>query len=429
MPAFRATKKVIWACVAFLIPVLHPGQALADSGPELRRFQKSIVDRRGDLNPRFRKVPRRKTDHIIVHTSEGGLKSTLRVVSRGKVVKGKRITPGGHAHYVIARGGTTYRTLDKKYVADHAGASLWGGVFDISRVSLGIELVGYHSAGITSEQYRSLGLLLDLLQKIYRLDDRQVLTHSQVAYGRPNRWIREDHRGRKRCAQNFERSKAGLGATWDFDPDVRAGRLAADSALAEIYYGGRARAPGATASNLVSEGHSAWDIAGEDHDDATTLYRFPDGRLVPGDRIAGTVGWGGIPKGTAVLVNAGGRGPGVRDEDPVKTIEGGLTAWRLAGADYNKQTTIYIFPDGRIRTGRQISDWDDLPADTSVIVGYRGPYRIGRDTPPIRIATDRYDDRSTVYLFPDKVIRTGDSIDNFRSLPTGSRMFLPVDES
>jgi len=358
LPAMRVKSVVLWGLIALFLSLLHPGDAFAASRSELGRFQKSIIDHRAKLNRRFRKIPRKKTEYIIVHTSEGGLDSALRVISKGKVGRGRRLTPGGHAHYVIARNGKTYRTLDKKYVADHAGESMWNGVTDISKISLSIELVGYHSEEITQKQYRSLELLLDQLQKIYGLKDRQVLTHSQVAYGEPNRWIREDHRGRKSCARNLDRAKAGLGATWAFDPDVRSGRLAADADLADIYY-----------------------------------------------------------RREAV------------DDGPVKTLGSGLTAWTLAGADYKEQTTIYIFPDGKIKTGRQISDWDDLPAETRLIVGYRGPYRIARDNPPIRIAGTRYDDQDTVYLFPDSSLRTGDSIGNFRSLPKGVSIFICVDES
>ena len=241
---------------------------------------------------------RKKTDYIVVHTSEGGLNSALKVISKGKVVNGRRLTPGGHAHYVIARNGKTYRTLDKKYVADHAGTSIWDGVSDISKVSVGIELVGYHYAEITREQYRSLELLLDLLQKIYDLEDRQVLTHSQVAYGEPNRWIREDHRGRKRCAKNFDRSKAGLGATWAFDPDVRSGRLAADAELAGIYYGGGGIVAGATGSNVISEDNTAWNIAGDDYDDRDHPVQIP-GRTRSFRETGSPEAWAGAksPKG------------------------------------------------------------------------------------------------------------------------------------
>jgi N-acetyl-anhydromuramyl-L-alanine amidase AmpD len=63
---------------------------------------------------------------------------------------------------------------------------MWNGERDISKVSMGIELVGYHYTEITDKQYRSVGILIDILQDVYDLDDSTVLTHSQVAYGNPN---------------------------------------------------------------------------------------------------------------------------------------------------------------------------------------------------------------------------------------------------
>ena len=220
-----------------------------------------------------------------MHTSEGGLKTTLRVVSKGKSIRRRYRTSGGHAHYVIARNGRTYRILNKKFEADHAGLSMWDGNTDVSKISIGIELVGYHYTEITDKQYRSVGILIDILQSVYDLDDSAVLTHSQVAYGKPNRWFKKDHRGRKRCAKNFDRTKAGLGPTWRFDPDVKARRLLADSELARLYYARRSFSRDRIGSNVITLNNTAWSIAGEDFDASTTLYQFPDGRIIPGDQI------------------------------------------------------------------------------------------------------------------------------------------------
>jgi N-acetyl-anhydromuramyl-L-alanine amidase AmpD len=122
------------------------------------------VDYRSRLNHNFKKIKRKKTKYIIVHTSELGLKITLKVVSKGKRLRNGRSTNGGHTNYVIARNGRTYRVLDKKYEADHAGLSMWKGEADISKISIGIELVGYHYATISESQYRSVGILIDILQ-------------------------------------------------------------------------------------------------------------------------------------------------------------------------------------------------------------------------------------------------------------------------
>ena len=395
------------------------------SKTERHAFQKAIIDRQRQLHPRFKKITREKTKYIIVHTSEAGFKTTLKVVSKGKFLRGRRLTYGGHANYVIARDGRTYRILDKKYEADHAGLSMWKGETDISKVSIGIELVGYHYTGITGKQYRSIGILIDILQGVYNLDDSAVLTHSQVAYGRPNRWFKKKHRGRKRCANNFDRAKAGLGPTWTFDPDVKTGRLTADPELAAIYYGHRLVTASRFPSNIITKSNAAWTIAGEDYNSPTTLYQFPDGRIIPGDQIDKRDGWNRIPRKTIVLLNQDNYHNLERNSGPVKTISNGLTAWTLAGRDYKKQTTFYFFPRGGMKNGRQISDWDDLPSETKVIVDYSGPYKVTPRRPPLKIAGMRYKNEGTLYYFPNKKLIPGDQVKDFKRLPRGVLIFLP----
>jgi hypothetical protein len=395
------------------------------SKTERRAFQKAIIDKQRQLHPRFKKVTRKKTKYIIVHTSEAGLKTTLKLVSKGKLPRGRRLTYGGHANYVIARDGRTYRILDKKYEADHAGLSMWNGETDISKISIGIELVGYHYTEITDDQYRSIGILIDILQGVYHLDDSAVLTHSQVAYGRPNRWFKKKHRGRKRCAKNFDRVKARLGPTWSFDPDAKAGRLRADPELASIYYGRRLVTASSLPSNVITRSNAAWTIAGEDYNSPTTLYQFPDGRIIPGDQIEDRVGWNHIPRNAIVFLNQENYQNLERNRGPVKTISNGLTAWTLAGRDYKKQTTFYFFPRGGMKNGSQISDWDDLPSETKVIVGYKGPYKVTSRRPPLKIAGMRYKKESTLYYFPNKRIIPGDQVKDFKRLPRGVLIFLP----
>ena len=147
-------KRFIWVLSLFFVCIINlPHVSSAFPLKERRSLQYSIVDYRLRLNPGYKKVRRKKTKYIIVHTSELGLKMTLRVVSRGKRLRNGRRTYGGHANYVIARNGRTYRVLNKKYVADHAGLSMWNGETDISKISIGIlELVGYHYAPITESQ-------------------------------------------------------------------------------------------------------------------------------------------------------------------------------------------------------------------------------------------------------------------------------------
>ena len=178
--------RIPFVATLFTIFVFYlPSPSTAAAKTDLQKFQRSIIDYRWQLNPKFKKVKRAKTSYIIVHTSELGLNMTLKVIAKGKRLSPGRRTHGGHTHYVIARDGRTYRMLDNTLEADHAGRSMWNGETDISKISIGIELVGYHYSPITLHQYRSVGALIDILQGLYGLSDRAVLTHSQVAFGFP----------------------------------------------------------------------------------------------------------------------------------------------------------------------------------------------------------------------------------------------------
>ena len=413
--------------VLFIILLFHlPSESTAATKAELSKFQRSIVDYRRQLNPKFKKIRRAKTNYIIVHTSELGLNMTLKVISKGKRLPTGRRTRGGHTHYVIARDGRTYRTLDRRYVADHAGRSMWNGKTNISEISIGIELVGNHYRPITRHQYRSIGLLIDILQGVYSLSDREVLTHSQVAYGYPNRWFRKNHRGRKRCAKNFIRAKAGLGPTWAYDPDVRARRLMADPQLADVFYGRPRRQAKSDETNIISKSNTAWSIAGEDYDKRITVYKFPNGRTYTGDQISEKIGWHRIPAKTAVLLNQETGIEETNDLGPIKTIPVGRSAWSLAGKAYNSKTTIYFLPSGKIKYGSTISNWGNLPVKTKIIIGYRGPFKIRKNRTAYHIAGVRFRDRNTIYYLPTQKILAGNHIKNFNKLPSGTLIFLPI---
>jgi hypothetical protein len=419
------------AVLVFGAPVNAAGFSFTPS--DFQTFQKRIIDHQNRLNPRFKKVPRQQTLYIIVHTSELGLSATLRVVARGKRLAGGRSTPGGHANYVIARNGTTYRILDKRFRADHAGLSMWDGRQDVSSVSIGIELVGYHNAPLTDAQYRSVGLLVKILQKVYALDDQAVLTHSQIAFGRPNPWFPKDHRGRKRCAKNFDRARAGLGPTVDNDPDVRAGRLLPDPYLADLFYApGPAVAARVAATGpvpaLISKERTAWAIAGEEYDYPTTVYVLPNGRRLAGDQIAATVGWHLLPVNTRVLLNQELHKADIAaTEYPLKSITDRMTAWSHAGPAYKFDSTIDFLPSGSVLPGSRISDWDDLPVNTRLIVGYQGPFAITREKTAYSIAGHKYKEQATIYFLPPGQVKTGAEISDFACLPEGTQLYLPID--
>lgn len=173
---------------------------------------------------------RPRTEYIILHTTEGPDRGSYEDLFRY-----------GEAHYMVDKSGHVYRIIRKEKVARHAGRSMWNGKQDLDNHSIGIEAVGYHNKPLTDAQYAALKRLLGSLKSTYRISDDRVLTHSMIAYGRPNKWFSRAHRGRKRCGMLFAnpsiRTRIGLYSQSYFDPDVAAGRLAVgDAYLARKLY-------------------------------------------------------------------------------------------------------------------------------------------------------------------------------------------------
>lgn len=174
---------------------------------------------------------RTATSLIVLHTTEAHARSSL-----------NKLSERGEAHYCLVEDGTVYRIIDRDRVAFHAGRSMWCGKEDCDDYAIGIEVVGYHDKAMPLRQLTALKELVDNLKKMYNLADVQVVCHSHVAYGAPNKWQRCRHRGRKRCGMLFAmwsvRTRLGLKTRPAFDPDVKAGRLIqADRYLHGVLYG------------------------------------------------------------------------------------------------------------------------------------------------------------------------------------------------
>jgi N-acetylmuramoyl-L-alanine amidase len=404
-------------------------------------FAIKTIDYQRRLNPQFSKRVRPETRFIILHSTESRLPSALRTLSRGKVRLGRYLTRGGHAHYLVARNGAIYRILDAKYWANHAGVSMWNGLEDLSDYSIGIELEGYHNLPFSQAQYLSLKRLLAELQEKYEIEDRNVLEHYRVAYAAPNRYHRFSRRGRKLDPGigNFERARAGLDDEYQADPDVIAGRLNSP----ELMRAGGHVLPAAEteeeedspeqtaeeASSQISHNRTAWKIAGIRYNAPTTMYRFPDGRSYSGEQIKD---WSDIPPGTRVEL-----GVSVPKEKKVVSVarvevivpqvSAADSPWKIANALYNSSFTFYILPDGRVQAGNTVKKMGSVPGGTKVLVAYRElPKPEARNAVGENLQ-DVYLDSRTLYLFPDRTLRSGDQIGNFMQLPPAIRVFAKVE--
>jgi N-acetylmuramoyl-L-alanine amidase len=410
--------------------------ALLFGGIELFPAAAKPLQLENHFSPLNKKRPLRpQTKYIVLHTTEGEEEGSLR-----------KITRYGEAHYVVSYSGTVYRIIDKSKIAKHAGRSMWEGRSAIDNYSIGIEVVGYHNKHIRDAQYEALRELLRQLKSLYRIPDQDVLTHSMVAYGRPNRFHDNNHRGRKRCGMIFAdpevRARLGLQSKPDHDADVDAGRLkVADAALYHYLFAGKPQAtlvasagkPVAPAPSVVEppaepskiDGNwTAWSIAREQYDQPSTVYVFPDGRRITGDKIED---WSKIPTGTQVVLNE------AEDDQPFEGFleigKDGNTAQEVAGSAYASATTIYFFPDGLIRTGADLkkrrstrSLLGKAPKGTRVLVGYIYGGHVKTRRPPSSIAGKKWNYPSTYYRYSDGRILNGDDID-INSIPAGTLIF------
>jgi len=362
---------------------------------------------------------RKRTDYIILHTTEGPKKGSL-----------QKVYERGEAHYLVDRSGRVYRIIHRKRVALHAGRSMWNGRTNLDECSLGIEVVGHHNRSITSSQCSALRRLIHDLQGIYKIPDDHVLTHSMVAYGAPNRWHRRSHRGRKRCGMIFAkksvRRSLGLQKEPLYDPDVKAGRLAvADPYLGKALYGNAQDKKAASVryssgdANVISSARSAWDIARDRYRSAGTRYVFPDGTERRGNRIAD---WRNVPAGTRVLL-----GDDQRDNEfeSVKEIRADRTALDIAGDEYDSKTTIYFLPCGKVKRGDELKkpELEKLPAGTKMLVGYVHGGYITAKRRAFDVCGKRWDFPSTFYRFPDGSIRSGANLDE-NAIPRNCLVFF-----
>ena len=388
---------------------------------------------------------RPETRYIVLHTTEGREAGSLRKLRRL-----------GEAHYFVHRDGRVTRLLDRRRIATHAGRSMWAGRSELDEVSLGIEVSGYHRQEPTRAQYAAVRELLRQLQSVYDIPDANVLTHSMVAYGTPNRFHPYRHRGRKRCAMVFARGdvrrRLGLAAARRQDPDVVAGRLrVGDRELQRNLYPTppKARRPEPVAEpvrraakasarevDTITPERTAWSIAGRAYASATTVYVLPDGTRVRGDEMRE---WDEIPLGTRVLLDKEPRGVALADAAaaaPQPYVDGLLligqptAAPDLVGTAASASTTSYLFPSGTVRTGAELDTDAEgrgllrrLPAGTRILVGYVNAGRVTERRSLARVAGRRWNYPSTYYRVPSGGIRTGVEIADGR-VPQGTLVFF-----
>ena len=144
---------------------------------ELATSRWHLTDRHG----RKLKEPRKETPELRTETKYIILHSTIS--SNGDDAKKSK-----KAHYVVEKDGSITYVLNHRYYLNHAGRTedttaqaRWNGDDEISKKSIGIEVVAQKGEEWNAEQYDAIKRLVHLMGSIYKIDAKNVLTHSQVA--------------------------------------------------------------------------------------------------------------------------------------------------------------------------------------------------------------------------------------------------------
>ena len=326
-----------------------------------------------DFSKKNRAAPvRTRTNFIILHTTEGNDGSSLNTVKKD-----------GSCNYFISTKGKILRIIEKHKIAAHAGRSMWNNVRGLSRYSVGIEISGFHHKELTARQYSALKKLLVELKRIYGIKDNNILPHCQIAYGSPNAYNKKNHRPRRKCCMLLgtvsRRKKLGINSRPSYDPDLKAGRLVQSTdprtnVVFKYIYGSM---------------------------DAITKLPSPENPQ-PDNKGPGTIG-----------------------------KNGNKTASDIAGREFAESTTIYLMPNGMIRTGKEIVkdmkrrkqkfgiDVNRLPKGTRIFVGYIFGGQVTATRSAGKIAGKEWNYPTTYYVFPGGKVVPGNDVDPSK-IPKGT---------
>jgi N-acetyl-anhydromuramyl-L-alanine amidase AmpD len=111
-------------------------------------------------------------NYIVIHNDGANMNAyeTRRVLLRRRLAY----------HYFIERTGKVYQYVDPRYIASHAGNTLYGGFSRWNDFSIGVCLQGRNGATYTDKQYESLQLLINRLQQRYSIPG--IVSHSEIAF-------------------------------------------------------------------------------------------------------------------------------------------------------------------------------------------------------------------------------------------------------
>ena len=133
-----------------------------------------------NYSPNFNlpKRSKKKIKFIILHYT--GMKKETLAIKRLCAPKSKV-----SSHYFIKKNGNILQLVPDLYEAWHAGKSSWKKYNFLNKTSIGIEIQNsghdYFYENYSSKQIKSLKKLLKYLVKIYKIEQKNILGHSDIA--------------------------------------------------------------------------------------------------------------------------------------------------------------------------------------------------------------------------------------------------------
>ena len=157
-------------------------------------------------------------------------------------------------------------------------------------------------------------------------------------------------------------------------------------------------------------------ILGDAYNAASTLYVFPDGRKVTGDKVRD---WEGLTVGTKVIL-----GDADASGSPLQTLAKGAHPRRLIGEAVFAQDTWYIRPTGGSVRGSALNEKTlaAMPPGTKILVGYARGGPVTSKRLPAQICPTQWDAPDTFYLMPGKPLCPSGEID-MKRVPPGTLVF------
>ena len=152
-----------------------------------------------NYSPNFsiKKRIKKNIKFIVFHYT--GMSSENKAINRLRDVRSKV-----SCHYFVTKKGNIILMVPELYIAWHAGKSNWKKYNSLNKYSIGIEIQNSGNQNFTNSQIKSSIKISKYLIKKYKINRKNILGHSDIAY------LRKKDPGEKFPWKYFAKNKVGI---------------------------------------------------------------------------------------------------------------------------------------------------------------------------------------------------------------------------